>query len=265
MTNEKKDASIPTKPIPQMLFVQSAIKGTFRNNTLTFKPYAPALIYFSERPHRLAGHMTVKRYMEVWQQGKDSFKSDPPNAVLSILSDNATINATIELLEASTLGNAFQYKINIIEGVIPRNFGAASLFIDAFPTSVNNQVTDLSPHHEEPEIEEAAPTTVNPMITDAVTEQEEKEPVKAEIEEAAPTTVNPQVTDAVTGREEKEPEEAETEEAALTLGSLLYETVGHGLLTTAKNKATDGLATLFGPHSHHNIFTPKDKEEKEKE
>jgi hypothetical protein len=43
-------------------------------------------LYFSDRPNRIAGNLTMAAYMDEWtaRAGKDNFANDPPNATLSV-------------------------------------------------------------------------------------------------------------------------------------------------------------------------------------
>ncbi len=43
----------------------------------------PSTIYFTDRPARLAGHLLTTRFLPLWDEGKDRFLRDPPNATLS--------------------------------------------------------------------------------------------------------------------------------------------------------------------------------------
>jgi len=49
------------------------------------------VIWFSDRPVRKAGHMTLKKFIEVWNKGKNSFDKDPPNALVIIASDKPVV------------------------------------------------------------------------------------------------------------------------------------------------------------------------------
>lgn len=128
--------------IPDLLFIQSILKGHFKDNVLTFEQSSPLLLFFGERPSRISGHLTVHAFLELWDNGKDSFKNIPPNAALSILTHDAVTNAIVELFSPAFRNGVFTYQIKVLSGAIPHRFHAASLFIDAFPTSVNDQITD---------------------------------------------------------------------------------------------------------------------------
>jgi len=81
---------------PQFLFVLSAESGTYEDDKLTLKG-VPLVVYFSDRPHRIAGHMTVEKLVKLWSKGMDSFKADPPNATLSIFDGSGNKSAVVEI------------------------------------------------------------------------------------------------------------------------------------------------------------------------
>lgn len=126
---------------PQFLFVVSAKSGAFEDGTLTLKD-VPLVIYFSDRPDRIAGHTSLKKFVEDWHKGADSIKADPPNATLSIFNKDGSKDAVVELSEVRLNEDLLTCKVRALEGNIPKSFGPSSLFIDAFPTAVNGQITD---------------------------------------------------------------------------------------------------------------------------
>src|SRR5262245_2195753 len=70
---------------PQVQFVQSATSVAYKDGTLTLKDAAPVTVFFSDRPEQLTGHVRNDAFAKLWSEGKNSFKSDPPNAALSVL------------------------------------------------------------------------------------------------------------------------------------------------------------------------------------
>ena len=114
---------------PGYLFVLSATSGSLKGDTLTLNG-VPNVIYYSDRPNRIAGHIPVTKFIDNWHNGPESLKSDPPNAVLSILSENGNKNITVELQNPSVEGNVILFKIKILQGTAPKEFKESSLFID---------------------------------------------------------------------------------------------------------------------------------------
>jgi len=117
-------------PSHKWLFVQSAKSGSFDGENLTLRGI-PFVIYFADRPDRISGHMSLKKFIGRWTQGSDSFEVDPPNAVLSIFDEEKGAEDIVIVLHSpSVQGDEVIFKISNIKGKIPKTFGAASLFID---------------------------------------------------------------------------------------------------------------------------------------
>ena len=116
---------------PEFLFVVSAGSGSVEDGTLTLVA-VPSVVYFSDRPSRIAGHRSVEDFVAAWGQGEDSFSADPPNAVLSLLAAEGVKDSVIELSSAELDGDALRFGFDVIEGSPPEGaFGPASLFIDS--------------------------------------------------------------------------------------------------------------------------------------
>lgn len=115
---------------PQFLFVQSAEGVTFADGRLTLTGVSPVTVLFSDRPERLAGHMTTASFVPFWSEGENSFESDPPNANLSLLDGDAMQNVVVELHNPRLAGRDLSYDVKVLEGEPPAEGGAASLFID---------------------------------------------------------------------------------------------------------------------------------------
>ena len=114
---------------PGYLFVLSATSGSLKGDTLTLNG-VPNVIYFSDRPARKAGHMSLSEFIEMWNKGSDSFKADPPNATLSVLKKEGAENGVVELMSAEQKSGSVVFKISVLEGLIPESFKISSLFID---------------------------------------------------------------------------------------------------------------------------------------
>ena len=114
---------------PGYLFVISGTSGSLEGDTLTLNG-VPNVIYFSDRPARKAGHMSVTKFIANWDNVPESFKADPPNAGLSIMSENGNKDITVELQNPSVEGNVIKFKIKKLQGTAPKEFKESSLFID---------------------------------------------------------------------------------------------------------------------------------------
>ncbi len=112
------------------LFVQNARSISHADGRLTLKGVSPATVMFSDRPERIAGHMTTARFVPFWSEGSQSFLLDPPNATLSFLEDRAMEDVVLVLQDPKLEGEDLSYQVRVLEGTLPEKGGAASLFID---------------------------------------------------------------------------------------------------------------------------------------
>src|SRR3989441_12986517 len=116
----------------EALFVQSAHGLTTNNGSVTFHGLAHSTLFFADRPQRVVGHLTSRKFVDQWGDGADSFASDPPNAVLSFLEDGDTVpeEVTMTISNPQLDGDTLTYKVNILDGTLPASSGPCSLFID---------------------------------------------------------------------------------------------------------------------------------------
>lgn len=112
--------------------------GTY---TLTLSHVSPFTTYFSDRPNRIVGLISMPIFLKKWQHGENSFSSDAPNAVLSgIIRSNEKIrdlNLVMELTNPTyNKANAvLSYTVHLLKdkqtpalGTIKLNY--VTLFID---------------------------------------------------------------------------------------------------------------------------------------
>jgi hypothetical protein len=127
-------ASAEPKPlIIQVLFVQNAEAVVFGKGTLTLKGVSPMTVFFSDRPVRVAGHFNTKdEFVPLWDEGKDSFLKDPPNATVSMYEKGREqlTDVVVKLSKPRLAGKDLTYDIKVIEGKVPQKGGACSVFID---------------------------------------------------------------------------------------------------------------------------------------
>ena len=114
----------------QLMFVQTAHSVAFNNGTLTLKGVAPTTLFFADRPKREVGHMTMKDFLKDWDKGKNSFATDPPNAVLSIFDKDKITDVVIVLSKPRLKDQNLSYDVSILDGEMPAAGGESSLFID---------------------------------------------------------------------------------------------------------------------------------------
>src|SRR5881397_526864 len=118
----------------QLMFVQTAEDLKADGNTLRLVNVGQQTLYFSDRPVRVAGHLTMPAYMDEWKagEGPDNFSSDPPNATLSVYESGRHENtlAVVKISHPVIDGKDLVYNYKLIEGTMPKAGGATALFID---------------------------------------------------------------------------------------------------------------------------------------
>src|SRR5262245_1767607 len=111
-----------TEPPPsaaQFLFVQTAKHVAFKDGVLTLQDVSPSSrIVLVESSGQVRNHLFLKQ----WTDGKNSFKSDPPNAFLTVFNEKTRpAGAIIALSNPRSTGNSLQYDARILKGTPPAN------------------------------------------------------------------------------------------------------------------------------------------------
>ncbi len=118
----------------QLMFVQTADDLKADDKTLRLVNVGKQTLYFSDRPVRVAGHLTMPAYLDEWKAGAgpDNFANDPPNATLSVYEGGKAENTltVVEISHPVIEGNDLVYHYKLIEGKMPKAGGATALFID---------------------------------------------------------------------------------------------------------------------------------------
>jgi len=118
----------------QLMFVQTSEDLKADSNTLRLVNVGQQTLYFSDRPARVAGHLTMPAYLDEWKagEGPDNFGSDPPNATLSVYESGRHDNtlAVVKISHPVIDGKDLVYNYRLIEGTMPKAGGATALFVD---------------------------------------------------------------------------------------------------------------------------------------
>jgi hypothetical protein len=114
-----------------LLFVQNAKDVTMDGAKLVLKGVGHTVLFFTDRPNRIAGHMTNERYLQLWREdGKDSFLKDPPNATVSVFAGDKVTDLVVTLKNPQFKGEDVTYDIIVIQGKLPDKGGPCAVFID---------------------------------------------------------------------------------------------------------------------------------------
>ena len=120
-----------TKPDEiEALFVQTAHSMSYDDGVLTLHGLTPTALMFSDRPDRVTGHIPSGEFIGSWDQGEDSFASNPPNAVLSVFQTDHVQDVVVVLTHPELNGSDLTYGVEILDGDMPATGGEAALFID---------------------------------------------------------------------------------------------------------------------------------------
>ena len=130
----KKPIGASTNQMVPSLAVLNSKGATLQGNKLTLTGVSPNSIVFADRPVRVAGHVLTSHFIKEWDVGNDSFAKDPPNATISVLSnDGATVKDAVVVLKAPKLeADNLTFDVSVLEGDLTNASGAAALFIDWF-------------------------------------------------------------------------------------------------------------------------------------
>ena len=111
------------------MMVLSAKSGSLKGDTLILND-VPNVLYFSDRPDRKVGHTSLTKFVNIWDRGEDNFEIDPPNAALSVLTEDGAQNAVIKLVSAEHNDNSIIFKVDVLHGEFNGSFETATLYID---------------------------------------------------------------------------------------------------------------------------------------
>ena len=123
VTAEQKPAKIG------VLFVATADGFDHDGATLTLKDVAKNVVMFSDRPDRLAATITLGEFLGHWDEGADSYETDPPNVVLSV-EGRMGEPVVMELSRPVTEGGKLRFTAKTLYGDLPETGGPISLVFD---------------------------------------------------------------------------------------------------------------------------------------
>ena len=121
-----------TGPVPS-LAVLNADGATLADGKLVLTGLSPNSIVFADRPIRSAGHVMTAQFLQQWDEDKDSFFADPPNATVSVLGgDGSDVSDAVVVLTKPVLdGSTLTFDVTVLEGALAGS-GPAAVFIDDF-------------------------------------------------------------------------------------------------------------------------------------
>jgi hypothetical protein len=118
------------KPAEEWLFVHTADEAQVTNNTTIVMPVTRDIFAFTDRPYRKHAYMTGQQFASLWAKaGSNSFKTDPPNAVLTWVEGEDVKEAEVVITGASIDGNSITYTTNSHPNTVG-TIKSVSMFVD---------------------------------------------------------------------------------------------------------------------------------------
>ena len=118
----------------EWLFVHTAQTAEMTSDTTLVMPVTRDIFAFTDRPNRMHAYMNAHEYVSLWDEGEgDTFKADPPNAVLTWVDGDELKEAELLILSAETVshGREIAYEVKLEAGdVVSGKIGVGSLFVD---------------------------------------------------------------------------------------------------------------------------------------
>jgi hypothetical protein len=119
------------KPAEEWLFVHTADEAQVTNNTTIVMPVTRDIFAFTDRPYRKHAYMTGEQFASLWaDSGSNSFKTDPPNAVLTWVDGEDVKEAEVVITGASIDGNSITYTRKYSATIPDGTVKSVSLFVD---------------------------------------------------------------------------------------------------------------------------------------
>jgi hypothetical protein len=116
----------------EWLFVHTADEAQVINNTTIVIPVTRDIFAFTDRPYRKHAYMTGEQFASLWaDSGSNSFKADPPNAVLTWVEGEDVKEAEVVIKDASIDGNSITYTTNAHSNSVG-TIKSVSLFVDMY-------------------------------------------------------------------------------------------------------------------------------------
>ena len=121
----------------EWLFVHTSPTAEMTSDTTLVMPVTREIFAFTDRPNRQHGYLTAHAFVSLWDKGEgDTFKADPPNAVLTWVEGDKVHEAEVIITDASVLahGKAISFEVKLEAGeALSGQMQRLSLFIDGAP------------------------------------------------------------------------------------------------------------------------------------
>jgi surface protein len=116
----------------EWLYVHTAIEANATNSTTLVIPFTEDIFAFTDRPNREHKYISGDEFASYWNDYDDanSFKLDPPNAVLTWVDADGVSEVEVVITDANFDGNNVIYTIENTTITSNQSFEEVSLFVD---------------------------------------------------------------------------------------------------------------------------------------
>ncbi len=116
----------------QWLYAHTASQGIATSSTTFVMPVTDDIFGFTDRPYRKSKYISGDEFASYWNDYDDvnSFKLDPPNAVLTYVDGDEIKELEVVIIDATFDGSNITYTINNTSLTNNETFDDASLFVD---------------------------------------------------------------------------------------------------------------------------------------
>ena len=123
----------------EWLYTHTAIEATATSSTTLVMPFTADIFAFTDRPNREHKYISGDEFASYWNDSNDenSFKLDPPNAVLTWVDTDGVDEVEVVITDADFDGTNMIYTIENTTITANQSFEDVSLFVDGNGSSNN--------------------------------------------------------------------------------------------------------------------------------
>ena len=116
----------------EWLYTHTALEATATSSTTIVMPFTEDIFAFTDRPNREYKYISGDEFASYWNDYDDenSFKLDPPNAVLTWVDADGVSEVEVVITDANFDGNNVIYTIENTSITANQSFEEVSLFVD---------------------------------------------------------------------------------------------------------------------------------------
>ena len=138
-TDDNNNADNSNTLEKEWLYTHTALEATATSSTTIVMPFTEDIFAFTDRPNREHKYISGDEFASYWNDYDDenSFKLDPPNAVLTWVDADGVSEVEVVITDAHFDGNNVIYTIENTSITANQSFEDVSLFVDGNGSSNN--------------------------------------------------------------------------------------------------------------------------------